>query len=1088
MCAPAGHELIGRFPRDFVPQPHHRLLLGLCLVAMLLAPAAGQAPPPGTPSARSLFGDEERKQIVPGPSEFATDQPVIDVVIEGNRSVPTNRITAQMGTRIGRPYDPKMVQRDVRLLAGLPYFVSVHPFPQQTSEGWIVTLRVVERPTIKYVEYLGNKKVRNSKLAKETGLQVGGAVDPFAVEEGRRKIEELYQSKGFSRVQVEIVEGNKPQDQGVVYVINEGGKQKVWGVKFEGNEFASDGQLETKIESKPGWLWPAFPGKFIRETLDEDTNKLISYYRSYGFFQAKVGRIPEYDPDSNWVTIKFVIHEGPRYNVRNVTFQGNTKFASDSIAMGIELPGGKPFEQAVMNGDTEWIKQLYGSQGYVFADIRAEPVFLEEPGQLDLVYHIEEGKRWRVGRIFVNINGENPHTRIQTVLNRLSITPGEIVDTREFLASERRLRASSLFLSDPQRGVMPKITYRIPELSDTEFTADSGGGSPNFRGQSPDQTPQVRQLAAGQYEVHRPTMENVADTADPNDEYVDIYLEDAPGVNNAAPTAPINSVYSALPVPPVDAPAPTVLDRIQRAFFGDAPAPPSDPFLATAAEAAALQPEPQRYTTHYPPAASGTGWQSAPYPQPAPQQQPVQQQFVQQQPVQQQPVQQSVYGGLPVGAAGPGEGSAPVQPVQFAEPLPVPPATAYPQAPPAAYGTPYNQPAPQMIPAPMPNAGSAQMPPSAELFPGPQFGSNGVYNEDAVDVIVDVEETQTGRFMVGVGVNSNAGVVGQIVLDERNFDRRRPPTSFQEVLDGTAWRGNGEGFRLEAAPGTQVQRYLASWQNPYFLDTPTSLSLSGSYFDRIYEDWNETRVGGRVGWGYQWTENDVSGSLTYRGEQVEIRNIDQSLPGAPQELLDTEGYNAVHGFGIRVANDTRDNPFLATEGHLLDLTVEQVVGSFTYPRATIDAHKYFLLRERPDHSGRHVLTLRSMLGVTGSNTPVYDNFFAGGFSTLRGFDFRGASPVKGNATIGGQFMWINTVEYMFPLTADDMIHGVTFVDFGTVEENVTINDFRVAPGVGLRITIPAMGPAPIALDFAWPVQDADFDDNQVFTFNIGFMR
>ena len=75
-----------------------------------------------------------------------------------------------------------------------------------------------------------------------------------------------------------------------------------------------------------------------------------------------------------------------------------------------------------------------------------------------------------------------------------------------------------------------------------------------------------------------------------------------------------------------------------------------------------------------------------------------------------------------------------------------------------------------------------------------------------------------------------------------------------------------------------------------------------------------------------------------------------------------------------------------------------------------------------------------------------------------------------------------------PLTADDMIHGVAFCDFGTVEEKVEIEDFRVAPGFGLRITVPAMGPAPIALDFAFPIASADFDDEQVFSFNIGLQR
>ena len=69
-----------------------------------------------------------------------------------------------------------------------------------------------------------------------------------------------------------------------------------------------------------------------------------------------------------------------------------------------------------------------------------------------------------------------------------------------------------------------------------------------------------------------------------------------------------------------------------------------------------------------------------------------------------------------------------------------------------------------------------------------------------------------------------------------------------------------------------------------------------------------------------------------------------------------------------------------------------------------------------------------------------------------------------------------------------MLHGVVFCDFGTVERNVTIKDFRVAPGAGLRITVPAMGPAPIALDFAWPVSHAVDDDTQVFSFSLGFSR
>jgi len=137
--------------------------------------------------------------------------------------------------------------------------------------------------------------------------------------------------------------------------------------------------------------------------------------------------------------------------------------------------------------------------------------------------------------------------------------------------------------------------------------------------------------------------------------------------------------------------------------------------------------------------------------------------------------------------------------------------------------------------------------------------------------------------------------------------------------------------------------------------------------------------------------------------------------------------------------------------------------------------------------------------VSGDNTPAYDNFFAGGYNTIRGFVFRGASPrqtVGGKepqpgqaaAIVGGPFQWLNTIEYMFPITADDTLRGVVFTDVGTVESNVSINNMRVAPGFGLRITLPAMGPAPIALDFAVPVAYAPYDSKQLFSFFVGFAR
>ena len=109
------------------------------------------------------------------------------------------------------------------------------------------------------------------------------------------------------------------------------------------------------------------------------------------------------------------------------------------------------------------------------------------------------------------------------------------------------------------------------------------------------------------------------------------------------------------------------------------------------------------------------------------------------------------------------------------------------------------------------------------------------------DVDVAVQEAQTGRFMIGVGVNSSAGLIGNISLDEQNFDWRRFPTSIEDIRNGTALRGGGQQFRISAMPGTQFSQYSATFREPYLMDSRVSFSLSGQYFMR------STRTGPKSG-------------------------------------------------------------------------------------------------------------------------------------------------------------------------------------------------------------------------------------------------
>ena len=108
--------------------------------------------------------------------------------------------------------------------------------------------------------------------------------------------------------------------------------------------------------------------------------------------------------------------------------------------------------------------------------------------------------------------------------------------------------------------------------------------------------------------------------------------------------------------------------------------------------------------------------------------------------------------------------------------------------------------------------------------------------------------------MFGVGVNSDSGLLGNIVIDEQNFDLFRWPTKLDDWRNGTAFRGAGQQFRLEALPGTELQRYSMSFAEPYLFNSSVSFGLSAFYYERQYLNWDERRWGARTSLGYIFPE------------------------------------------------------------------------------------------------------------------------------------------------------------------------------------------------------------------------------------------
>jgi outer membrane protein insertion porin family len=1079
------------------------LLLGSRPLALAQAPGPMEGPMLGAPAGPAPAASAPG---APAPGAAARGAPaeemVVAVQIEGNRGISEQKILKHIRTRAGRPYDAETVARDVRELNNTRMFVTVKPLSKPVPGGRLVIFQVVERPILQDVLVIGTTGRWGSPwtqtLHKQLEIKKGDAADPFAVEEGRRKLEEFYQKKGFSKVRVTVLEGNKPGDLKAVYLINEGPKQKVLWIRFVGNQIASGERLKGQIKTHLPYAY-IFSGDVDRKQIDEDVERLTAYYRSLGFFRARVGRELEFNEAQDWLVLTFIIDEGPRYKVRNVSFLGNSKYTSEQLAENLKLKGSQFYNQNDMLRDANMLQEKYGSIGYVFADIKAENRFGDEPGQLDLVYNITEGDRYRVGRVNVEIKGENPHTRITTVLNRLSQRPGDIVDIRELRASERRLRASGLFMVDPTKGVQPKIVFTPPESKDKDADEELAGRPKRrtsfYRGPSGDNNPYLPPLPPGERWLDVSLPDGDWGTPEPRPA-VGAWQGYRPQGGKVETNPAQNGNWQAYPPAPApDGPIqPMEAPRIVRGqYTGDVGSLlDPDPRYAPRASTPAMSPT----------APAASAWQSGAGSQPAVG----------------YPPNNNVY-SAPAATPAPQVPSAQLKWGSQARPVAMQqqPADTYqgqgmgaPLAGQPPAGQPWNGQPAGPVASPSPSNQYPPLQPQPSVGPGPgaapvadPFGQPRIYNDQPytnpvgeplrdLPLFIRTEEAQTGKLMLGVGVNSDAGLVGSIILDEQNFDIARLPRSWDDIRNATAWRGAGQKLRIEAVPGTQVQRYMINFQEPYLGNTDISLGLSAFYFDRIYTEWRENRVGGRISLGYQLT-HDLQASVAFRGMNVHLSPYADF--GSIPDIAEATGNSGLYGIGVTVAHDTRDNAFLATEGHLISASFEQVVGTFKYPHTEITASQYFKLYEHPDGRSRHVLSLTGTVGFSGSDTPVFERYFAGGFSTLRGFRFRGVSPMETTTSglkgaVGGNFELLGSVQYLFPITADDMLRGVVFCDTGTIEPSVKDwnENYRVAPGFGLRVVIPALGPAPIALDFAFPVSKQPGDITEVFSFFVGFNR
>ena len=380
------------------------------------------------------------------------------------------------------------------------------------------------------------------------------------------------------------------------------------------------------------------------------------------------------------------------------------------------------------------------------------------------------------------------------------------------------------------------------------------------------------------------------------------------------------------------------------------------------------------------------------------------------------------------------------------------------------------------------------------------------------NLVVGVEEKNTGNMTMGAGFSSVDSVVGFVEVSQGNFDLFNPPN----------FTGGGQKFRLRVQLGTERQDYEAEFIEPWFLGRKLQLSVDLYRHDLNFQSlenlYDEVQTGGRVGLTKALGSDFLIGSVGYTLEDVGILLNSHTvrsnappvpIPGqqvVPNAIQNESGYNLISKFDLSLAYDTRNSVTLPNKGQRTVATAT-VAGPFPGDR------DYYKLEAKTAWYFRgfypsHVLEIVGKTGVADSygstgDVPFYDRYYLGGPDSLRGFRYRSVSPRErpfppdpagSREPVGGDTYWFASAEYSVPIIQSDKERGVglrfaLFYDIGNVMANpysYNFSDFLDNWGVGLRLNLPI---GPLRLDYGIPIHHDRWNSGSgQFQFGVGYTR
>ncbi len=346
----------------------------------------------------ALPGDAEYKSVI---IKFAvTEKPWLESVkVQGARGLRQGEILDKALLKSGDIYnkgkavqDEQAIQRFYVEKGYADATVTSFTEPGKDGNSLVLIFRVSEgsQVAIREIRFEGNASIAASSIKpqlslKEQALFQTGLFQEQKLEADRRKIEDLYRSRGYVDARVVDVLREQEKEEGVpktrmviTFVISEGRQYSFGGLAFSGNRIFPDDKLLSLVRSKEG-------GVLNYLTLLQDKQRIEDLYYENGYIFNRIDMKENRDAEQSVISYTLEIVERERAHIENILIKGNRKTKDHVIYRELPFEVGDIFSKAkVITG----LRNLYNLQ--YFSALTPEMIPGSAENLMDLIITVEE--------------------------------------------------------------------------------------------------------------------------------------------------------------------------------------------------------------------------------------------------------------------------------------------------------------------------------------------------------------------------------------------------------------------------------------------------------------------------------------------------------------------------------------------------------------------------------------------------------------------------------------------------------------------------------------------------------------------------